>query len=123
MIGKSVVSKEKAKRKQEEDMNSPVYFVSLVATSKTGTPEKTRYIFDVLTEWFDFTQLNTDSTSPIPVDVQYLKRFYEKYRTSEDPEDADVYYLAEFFIKHNPNSSFVFDEVPIFHNEFGRFII
>ena len=122
-LGKTVVSKEKAKRRQDEDVNTNVYFISLVASSKIGTPEKTRYIFDVLTEWFDFKKSESNSPAPIPVDVKYLKRFYEHNRAENDPEDPDVYYMAIFFVKQNPNSSFIFDEVPIFFNEFGIVII
>ena len=120
--GKTVVSKELAKRIKEENANRAVYFVSLVASSKNGIPEKTRHVFDVLTEWFEFNQLDSNSSSPIPVDVQYLKRFYEEHRTSNDPKNPNVYYLAEFFLKCNTDSSFIFDEVPILAGDYGIYI-
>ena len=77
----------------------------------------------MLTEWFDLKKSETNSPAPIPVDVQYLKRFYERNRMANHPENPDVYYMAIFFIDHNPNSSFIFDEVPIFFNELGKVVI
>ena len=83
-----------------------------MASDVNGKPEKTRYIFDLLTKWFDLNRF-LRPTSPTPRDVKGLETFYEQHKTAEDSYYPDVYQLAEFYIKKNPNSHFIFDEVPI----------
>ena len=129
--GKTVISKERAFQKQREDPEKPVYFISLLGSTDEGKPEKTRYIFDVLTKWFEFDGQRTKVQA---VDVQDLQSAYDNFKqifeavgkamgnTSSCPilkpyeEPLDTYDLAKFFIRLSiqryPDSSFVFDEVP-----------
>ena len=75
--GKTVISKEQAIRKAMEDKNKPVYFISLVAADHLGKSGETRYILDILTEWYEFSD---SSKGVIPIDVQYLKNFYVTHK-------------------------------------------
>ena len=135
--GKTVISKERALRKQKEDPEHQVYFISLLGSTNEGKPEKTRFIFDVLTKWFEF---NGERTKVQAVDVQDLQTVYNTWKTmhkfvsqimgNNNPgpllklyeEPLDTYDLAEFFIHlkleecrskcRSLNASFIFDEVP-----------
>ena len=120
LSGKTVISKEQAIRKASEDKSKPVYYISMVASDRRGKPEKRRYIFDILTEWFDLK--THKNTTAIPRDVTYLMNFYKNYRTAQDSSDPNVYEMAEFYIKRNPNAHFIFDEVPILPFYYGRII-
>ena len=110
ILGKSVVSKECAIRIQKENPRKPVYFISLVGSSPEGKPQMTRFVFDVLTERYEFNRRNTAVQLR---DAKFLFEYYTNYCKTRGKLAPDVYELAEFYLQKNPNAHFIFDEVPI----------
>ena len=82
------------------------YFISLVATSVKGIPEKENYLYDIATEMeLQGFQIHFLSSND-------LQEFYRRFHPGFDAKEVNVYEIAHFFIKMHHGSSFFLDEVP-----------
>ena len=103
------MAKEKALRTNDQFPSMKIYFLSLAASNKYGVPEKHRFIFDILSEEYDFQNTNVKF-----VDAQQLRSFYKENNISGGTQtEVDVLALTEFFIEKHPDCSFILDEVPV----------
>ena len=122
ITGKSLLLKEGSireveaveKRRQELESDKAgkdirkinVYFISLVATSKSGYPEKEHFLYDVATEMeLQGFRIKFLSTKAIEI-------FYRKHHPGVAEDEVIIYRMALFFIQMNKGSSYFFDEVP-----------
>ena len=101
------MAKEMALRSAEKDSLGKIYFLSLVAVDKFGITEKYKFIYDILSETYDF-----DGADVVFIDAQKLWDFFKKYHPNAKRSKHDILELAEFFIRKHPDSSFILDEVP-----------
>ena len=122
ITGKSLLLKEGSireveaieKRRQElesdnacKDVNRiHVYFISLVATTIRGHPEKEHFLYDVATE-MELQGFRIKFLSSKAIEI-----FYRKHHPGVAEDEVIVYEMALFFIQMNKGSSFFFDEVP-----------
>ena len=106
--GKTLIAKEKAIREADKSNNGPVFFLSLVASDQTGVPEKFRYIFDILSEDYDFKNTNVHF-----YDVNRLWSYYLSHHPNAKIQNVNVFDLAKYLIFRNLGASFIVDEVPI----------
>ena len=122
ITGKSLLLKEGSIReaenveKRRQDLESDnackgihkinVYFISLVATSVRGHPEKEHFLYDVATE-MELQGLRIKFLS-----TKEIKAFYRKHHPDFAEDEVTIYIMALFFIQMNKGSSFFFDEVP-----------
>ena len=107
--GKTLIAKEKALREAEQSGSGLVYFISLIASDQTGFPEKFRYIFDIVSENYDFKGTNVQY-----YDVNRLWEEYQMDHPNAKKDQVDVFELATDLISKNQGSSFIVDEVPIY---------
>ena len=90
-----------------EDVKRPTaYFISLVATSIQGIPEKEHYLYDIATE------MELQGFRVRFMSAKELKEFYLKHHPGFDEKKVNIYDMALFFIQKRKGSSFFFDEVP-----------
>ena len=90
----------------EEDNQPNVFFISLVASSILGFPEREHYLYDVATE-MEFQGFRVNFLS-----VKEIKDFYRKHHPDFDEKKVTIYEMTQFFIQMNKGSSFFLDEVP-----------
>ena len=83
-----------------------MYFISLVATSTDGFPEREHYLYDIATE-MEFQGFRVKFLS-----VKEIKDFYRKHHPDFDEKKVTIYEMTQFFIQMNKGSSFFLDEVP-----------
>ena len=106
-----MVCKEKA---IQLDANDPagkdVYFLSFLGADEKGFPTPFRFVFDLITMWYDFGNTNVKF-----IDVQTLCDHYEK-KTGKKSSGVNVYKLALQFMADHPNSHYIMDEVPFLRN-------
>ena len=96
-----------ALRSAEKENLGKIYFLSLVAVDKFGIPEKHKFIYDILSEDYDF-----EGTDVSFIGAQELLKFYKTHNSETLKSDPDILDLTEFFILKHPSSSFIIDEVP-----------
>ena len=140
--GKSLVSKERAIGTKAEDGSLHVYYISLVASTKTGLPRRLLYLFDYLTEKIDFKDTGVETINTTKL-LDYFNIHHPTHTTFYDPKKRkmmmkqrsnnllqlfdtssaiDVYMLVKFFIKdnvskHGVKAGFIIDECPIISND------
>ena len=115
--GKSLISKEKAVQKDENEKNAKdmglkkksdqVFFISMVGANQYGIVDEHEHIFDLYTKAYDF--LGSD------VQVISARDLYEFYQASNERADrkkVDVYFLVEYFVQHHPEEHYIIDECP-----------
>ena len=90
----------------KENNKPTVYFLSLVATSIQGFPERELYLYDVATE-MEFQGFQVKFLS-----VKEIEEFYRKHHPVFDEDKVTIYEMTLFFIQMNKGSSFFMDEVP-----------
>ena len=90
----------------EEDNKPTVYFLSLVATSRNGFPEREHYLYDIATE-MEFQGFRVTFLS-----AKEIREFYRKHHPKFDENEVTIYEMTLFFIQTNKGSSFFLDEVP-----------
>ena len=90
----------------EEDNKPNVFFISLVATSFDGFPEREHYLYDIATG-MEFQGFRVKFLS-----VKEIKEFYRKHHPHFDESKVTIYEMTQFFIHMNKRSSFFLDEVP-----------
>ena len=90
----------------KEDNKPKVYFISLVATSFLGFPEREHYLYDIATE-MEFQGFRVKFLS-----VKEIKEFYREHHPHFDESKVTIYEMTQFFIHMNKGSSFFLDEVP-----------
>ena len=83
-----------------------MFFISLVATSKDGFPEREHYLYDIATE-MEFEGFRVTFLS-----AKEIKDFYRKHHPDFDEDEVTIYEMTQFFIHMNKGSSFFLDEVP-----------
>jgi len=93
-----------------------VFFISLVATSFIGFPEREHYLYDIATE-MEFQGFRVKFLS-----AKEIKDFYRKYHPHFDKYQVTVYEMMQFFIYMNKGSSFFLDEVPFISLEYDYMI-
>ena len=103
--------------KEYDDIDKPnAYFISLVATSSKGLPEKENFLYDVATEMelqgFRVRFLSSND----------IKKFYEKHHPGFEEEKVDIYKMTNFFIKMHPGSSFFLDELPFITSDESKLL-
>ena len=90
-----------------EDANKPsAYFISLVATSFEGIPEKEHYLYDIATE------MELQGFQVKFLSAKELKEFYRNHHPGFGEKKVNIYQMALFFLEKHKGSSFFFDEVP-----------
>ena len=123
--------------------NVHVFFISLVASSKKGIPNRLLHIFDYLTAEVDLKHMGVETINTTRL-LDYFNDFHPTYKTiyyqkknqimkksrSEDiskTSEIDVYQLVQFFIGHTisrfgENAAFIIDECPILsrHDNQGK---
>ena len=98
-----------------KESNKPtVYFISLVATSFRGFPDREHYLYDVATE-MEFQGFQVTFLS-----AKEIKEFYRKHHPHFDESKVTIYEMTQFFIHMNKGSSFFLDEVP-FISQYGDY--
>lgn len=124
--GKSLLCKEKATQKVEEEEKAkaagdkiiadPVFYISLVGVDHRGFVEEDEYIFDIYTKLYDF--VGTDVKVKSAQDMwEYYDQHHKKRRYQRNK--IDIYTLIKFFIKNNPNGHFIIDECPMIGEDLG----
>ena len=89
------------------DVNKPnAYFISLVATSLRGIPEKEHYLYDIATE------MELQGFRVRFLSAKEIRDFYRKHNPGFDENKVDIYNITHFFIQMHQGSSFFLDEVP-----------
>ena len=102
-------------KEDSEDVNKPTaYFISLVATSVKGIPEKEHYLYDIATE------MELQGFRVKFMSAKELKDFYREHHTGFDEKKISIYDMALFFIQKHKGSSFFFDEVPFIADYRGK---
>ena len=104
---------DKHKNKTEVGTPSAVYYISLVATDKSGHPYNERYVFDVA------SKLEMENTGVQVIDIPDLVDFYyapnaiQNERTITKTGKLKLYDFVESFVERNRNSAIIIDECPI----------
>ena len=89
----------------EKDNKPNVFFISLVATSFDGFPEREHYLYDIATG-MEFQGFRVKFLS-----AKEIKNFYGKHHPDFDEKKVTIYEMTRFFIQMNKGSSFFLDEV------------
>ena len=117
ILGKSLISKEKANQKEEKERiekemglkseSDPVFFIAKGGVDNTGFVDDNEHIFDLFTKLYDDLDRDVQILS-----AQDLWSFYESKHKGANRKDVDIYFLVEFFIQHHSNGHFIIDECP-----------
>ena len=113
IAGKSVLCKEKATQLANSEDTRPVYFITLAGSDARGKPDSKPYYFDMTTKW------EFQDTSVVVKDVPDLVREYEQDNPTHACQELTVYDLVAWFVKKNPDSHLIMDEVPLLADASG----